>query len=141
MSRPAPLETWHRIAETHDAAGLDALLADDVVFRSPAVHTPQEGRAITTAYLTAAIHVLGPSLRYRDEWISQGEGGAGSAILEFEATLGDKSVHGVDMMRWGPDGRLTSFTVMVRPLKGLEALMGAMAAELQRLQDEAGPAS
>jgi len=132
MSRPAPLETWHRIAQTRDAAALDVLLADDVVFRSPAVHTPQEGKAITTAYLTAAIHVLGPSLHYVEEWTSESDDGSGSAILEFEATIADKSVHGIDMMRWGPDGRLTSFTVMVRPLKGLEALMGAMASELAR---------
>ena len=134
MTRPAPLETWHRIAETRDAAALDVLLADDVVFRSPAVHTPQEGKAITTAYLAAAIHVLGPSLRYVEEWSSESEAG-GSAVLEFEATVADKSVHGIDMLRWGADGRLTSFTVMVRPFKGLEALMGAMAAELARLAE------
>ncbi|WP_323791816.1 nuclear transport factor 2 family protein [Nocardioides sp.] len=136
MTRPAPLEAWHRIAETRDAAGLDDLLADDVVFRSPAVHTPQEGRAITTAYLTAAMHVLGPQLRYLDEWhTGNDEGpddGSGSAVLEFESIIGDKTVHGIDMLRWGADGRLTSFTVMARPFKGLEALIGAMAAELMK---------
>ena len=137
MTRPEPLAAWHRIAEARDAAGLDALLADDVVFRSPAVHTPQEGKAITTAYLTAAIHVLGPQLRYLDEWYSDGPDGDGSAVLEFETVIGDKTVHGVDMMRWGADGRLTSFTVMARPFKGLEALIGAMAAELMRAQEAA----
>ncbi len=130
MTRPAPLEAWHRIADARDAAGLDALLADDVVFRSPAVHTPQEGRAITTAYLTAAMHVLGPRLRYLDEWHTTAEDGSGSAVLEFESVVNDKTVHGVDMLRWGSDGRLTSFTVMARPFKGLEALIAAMAAEL-----------
>ena len=50
------------IAESRDPAGLADLLADDVVFRSPAVHTPQEGKAITTAYLSAAVVVLGPTL-------------------------------------------------------------------------------
>lgn len=129
MTRPAPLEAWHRIAAARDATGLDVLLADDVVFRSPAVHTPQEGKAITTAYLTAAMHVLGPTLRYLDEWYDDNEDG-GSAVLEFESVIGDKTVHGVDMLRWGADGKLTSFTVMARPFKGLEALIGAMAAEL-----------
>ena len=52
------------------------------MFRSPAVHTPQEGKAITTAYLSAALVVLGPSLRYVREWY-----GSDSAVLEFEATL------------------------------------------------------
>lgn len=124
---PGPLAAWHRIAESRDPAGLDALLADDVVFRSPAVHKPQEGKALTTAYLAAAIVVLGPTLRYVEEWWSDS-----SAVLEFEAEVGGKTVHGVDMLRWGPDGRLTSFTVMVRPIRGLEAVIAAMAAELSR---------
>jgi hypothetical protein len=53
-------------------------------------------------------------------------------VLEFEAEVDGRTVHGVDMLRWGPDSRLTSFTVMVRPLRGLEALIAAMAAELTR---------
>ena len=125
--RPEPLAAWHRIAESRDPARLDALLADDVVFRSPAVHKPQEGKALTTAYLAAAIVVLGPTMRYVDEWWSDS-----SAVLEFEAEVDGKTVHGIDMLRWGPDGRLTSFTVMVRPIRGLEAVIGAMAAELTR---------
>lgn len=126
-SRPAPVAAWHAVAESRDPAGLDALLGDDVVFRSPAVHTPQEGKAITTAYLNAAMVVLGPRLRYVDEWY-----GEGSAVLEFESQVDGMSVHGVDMLRWGADGRLTSFTVMVRPMKGLHALVAAMGAELTR---------
>ena len=122
---PEPVAAWHRIASSQDAAGLDALLADDVVFRSPAVHRAQEGKALTTAYLTAAMVVLGPTLRYVEEWWSPS-----SAVLEFEAEVDGRTVHGVDMLRWGPDGRLTSFTVMVRPMRGLEALIAAMAAEL-----------
>jgi len=140
MTRPAPLETWHRIAATRDAGGLDALLADDVVFRSPAVHTPQQGKAITTAYLTAALHVLGPGLRYLDEWYAEDTDGqvGGSAVLEFESVVGDKTVHGVDMLRWGAAGKLTSFTVMARPFKGLEALIAAMAVELAEAQGVRG---
>lgn len=132
MTTPAPVLAWHDIARTRDPAGLDALLAEGCVFRSPAVHTPQEGKAVTTAYLRAAIVVLGPSLRYLDEWAAEADDGSGSAVLEFAAEVEGREVHGVDMLRWGADGLLTSFTVMVRPVKGLEALMGAMAAELQR---------
>jgi hypothetical protein len=125
MSVPAPVAAWHAIAAARDPAGLDALLADDVVFRSPAVHTPQEGRALTTAYLSAAIAVLGPSLVYRRQWFADD-----SAVLEFEAELDGLAVHGVDMLQWGADGRLTEFTVMVRPAKGLEVLIAKMAAQL-----------
>lgn len=122
---PEPLAAWHRVVDSRDPAALDALLADDCVFRSPAVHSPQEGKALTTAYLSAALVVLGPTLRYVEEWWSDA-----SAVLEFEAEVGGLTVHGVDMLRWGSDGRLTSFTVMVRPFKGLTVLMEAMAAEL-----------
>lgn len=124
---PAPVQAWHRLVETKDPAVLDALLADDCVFRSPAVHTPQEGKAVTTAYLMAAMVVLGPQLRYLEEWYADG-----SAVLEFETVVGGLTVHGVDMLRWNDDGLLTSFTVMVRPVKGLQAVIEAMGAELMK---------
>ena len=127
MPRPAALAAWHAIAESRDPAWIDALLADDVVFRSPAVHTPQEGKAVTTAYLSAAITVLGPTLTYLREWYADD-----SAVLEFRAELDGLTVHGIDMLTWNADGRLTDFTVMVRPLKGLQKLMELMAAELTR---------
>ena len=127
MTRPAPVAGWHAVAESRDPAGLADLLADDVVFRSPAVHTPQEGKAVTTAYLSAAVVVLGPTLEYVREWYAED-----SAVLEFRADLDGISVHGVDMLTWGADGRLTDFTVMVRPFKGLQRLVELMAAELTR---------
>ena len=127
MARPAPVEAWHAVAASRDPALLDGLLADDVVFRSPAVHTPQEGKALTTAYLTAAMAVLGPTLTYVREWYADD-----SAVLEFRAELDGLTVHGVDMLTWGTDGRLIDFTVMVRPFKALTKLMELMAAELTR---------
>lgn len=128
-TRPAPLATWHRLVEDRDPSQLEDLLADDAVFRSPAVHTPQEGRALTTAYLTAALHVLGPTLRYEHEWYDEG-----SAVLEFTAELDGLTVHGIDMVRWGDDGRIREFTVMVRPFSALTKLMELMAAELEALR-------
>ncbi len=122
---PAPVAAWHRLATSRDPAGLVDLLHDDCVFRSPAVHAPQQGKAVTTAYLSAAIVVLGPTLRYVEEWH-----GERSAVLEFEAEVGGRTVHGVDMLRWDDAGLLTSFTVMVRPLRGLERLVEAMSAQL-----------
>jgi hypothetical protein len=127
MPRPEPLTRWHEIAESRDPAGLADLLDDDVVFRSPAVHTPQEGKALTTVYLSAAIVVLGPTLEYVREWYDDG-----SAVLEFRAELDGLTVHGVDMLTWGSDGRLTDFTVMVRPFKCLQKLIELMAAELTK---------
>lgn len=125
--RPEPLDRWHQVAESRDPTLLEGLLAPECVFRSPAVHTPQEGKALTTAYLSAAMTVLGPTLTYRHEWWDEA-----SAVLEFGAELAGLQVHGVDMIRWGSDGRLTEFTVMVRPFKALTQLMTQMAAELEK---------
>lgn len=121
---------WHAYMAAPTGAGLDALLADDVVFRSPAVHTPQAGKAVTTKYLSAAATVLGgPSFRYTGEWRA-----ARSAVLEFECTLPDGiAVNGVDIIEWGDDGRITAFKVMIRPMKALNAVVPLMGAALAAL--------
>lgn len=125
MRTPAPIRSWHRLVESGDASALDDLLSDHAVFRSPAVHTPQEGKALTTAYLTAALDVLGPTLDYSHEWWDDA-----SAVLEFTAQLDGLAVHGIDLIRWGEDGRITEFTVMVRPFQGLTKLIELMASRL-----------
>src|SRR5215467_12366500 len=120
--QPSALRRWHAVVRSNDPALLDDLLADDVVFRSPAVFAPQEGKALTAGYLSAALKVLGPSLRYVSQWHDQA-----SAVLEFEADLDGVYVQGVDILRWGGEGKLVSFTVIVRPLRGLHKLIELMA--------------
>lgn len=124
--RPPALRSWHAVAAARDPALLDALLADDVEFRSPAVFAPQTGKALATMYLSGAIKVLGPSLRYVAEWYD-----ARSAVLEYEATLDGVYIQGVDILRWNSDDKLISFTVMARPLRGLEKMIDLMSRELQ----------
>ena len=124
--RPAVVEAWHRVVASKDPAFVGPLLADGCVFRSPAVHRPQEGRALTTAYLSAALVVLGPTLTYHRELFSED-----SAVLEFTAVLDGLDVHGVDLIRWDAEGLITDFTVMVRPLRGLEKLVELMRAQLE----------
>ena len=123
--QPAALRRWHAVVTSKNPALLDDLLADDVVFRSPAVFAPQEGKPLTAGYLTAALEVLGPSLRYVSQWHDQA-----SAVLEFEADLGGAYVQGVDILRWNAEGKLVSFTVIVRPLRGLQKLVELMARQL-----------
>ncbi len=113
------------------AAALDALLADDVVFRSPVVFTPQEGRTKTRSYLLAALATLNApeaGFRYVREVV-----GDRDAVLEFETTLDGILVNGVDLIKVDADGLIVDFTVMVRPLKGVNAIhasMGAMLASM-----------
>lgn len=127
--QPSALRAWHVVAESGDSALLTDLLADGVEFRSPAVFRPQQGKDVTTWYLTAAIAVLGPTLRYVHEWHDDS-----SAVLEFEAQLDGVYVQGVDMLRWNSANQLISFTVMVRPMRGLEKLIELMSRQLAATQ-------
>lgn len=124
-STPPALAQWHEILAQRSPAGLSALLADDVVFHSPVVHTPQRGKAITTLYLSAALHVfVNPSFRYVREVV-----GDLDAVLEFEVEIDGVQVNGVDMLRWNEDGQVVEFKVMVRPLKAMQLIheqMGRM---------------
>lgn len=130
---PTAIRTWHDIVErrtdpAHDTtAAIAALLSNDPVFRSPAVHTPQQGHAVTLAYLSVAVEVLGPHLTYHREWYADD-----SAVLEFTTELDGIEVHGIDLIRWGADDRIEEFTVMVRPQKALTRVIELMGAALAR---------
>jgi hypothetical protein len=109
--------------EAVEARDLDAalgLLADDVVFRSPAVHKPYEGRDTVATILRAVLGVF-EDFRYTDELA-----GDGVDVLVFEARVGDRSLQGVDIIRGDGDGRVAELTVMVRPASGLIALAERM---------------
>ena len=106
------LDTWHDLVKSRNVKGLNALLADNVVFLSPVVHTPQVGKAVTLQYLSAAFHVFfNESFRYVREL-----SGPRDAVLEFQVEIDGISVNGVDMIKWDDDGRITEFKVMIRPL-------------------------
>ena len=121
-----PIDTWHQLVRAHDATRLDTLLADDVVFFSPIVHTPQRGKALATAYLTAALRVLcNPGFRYVREIH-----GPSDAMLEFETEIDGVVVNGVDIIQWNAAGRVVEFKVMIRPLKAINLIHTHMAAML-----------
>lgn len=119
---PSAIERWVSIARNRDFALLEQLLADDVVFESPIVHTPQIGRAITTRYLMGAVQVLGgPEARFVRRWCAEG-----SAVLELETEIDGVKINAVDIISWNSDDQITHFKVMVRPLKAINVLHQAM---------------
>jgi len=121
MGTPA-IDTWHKLIEDRNAAGLDDILADDAVFHSPVVHTPQQGKALTKLYLSAAIMVLGGNkFEYVREVIGESD-----AVLEFTAEVNGIIINGVDMVHWNEDGKIDDFKVMIRPLKAVNLLHGLM---------------
>ena len=124
------IAAWHELVQTRNVRGLAALLADNCVFHSPVVHTPQVGKAVTLQYLSAAFHVFfNQSFRYVRE-----VAGASDAVLEFQVEIDGIAVNGVDMIKWGADGKIVEFKVMIRPLKAVNLIHQKMAAMLQANQ-------
>ncbi|HBL26801.1 MAG TPA: hypothetical protein DD490_08210 [Acidobacteria bacterium] len=124
---PSPLAAWHQVVQNRDPKVLDALLAESVIFHSPVVHTPQRGKAITTRYLAAALHVFGnETFRYVRE-----VAGERDAALEFQVEIDGIRVNGVDLITWDDAGRIIDFKVMIRPLQAIQLIHQKMAAMLQ----------
>jgi hypothetical protein len=124
------LSTWHALVESRNAKGLTSLLADNIVFHSPVVHTPQVGKAIAVQYLSAAFHVFfNESFKYVREVI-----GHSDAVLEFQVEIDGITVNGVDMLKWDGEGRIVEFKVLIRPLKAINLIHQKMAAMLQAKQ-------
>ena len=106
------LDSWHDIIRNGDASTLDTLIADDAVFPSPVVHTPQVGKTLVVKYLTAAANVLlDGSFKYLTEMVDERQ-----AMLEFQVTLDDIVINGVDHIRWNDNNQIIEFKVWVRPL-------------------------
>lgn len=122
-----PLQSWHAVVRTRDASRLADLLADDVIFYSPIVHTAQVGKELTTKYLAAAMYVFGnENFRYIREVVGESD-----AVLEFETEIDSIVVNGVDMIKWNNAGKISEFKVMIRPLKAVNLIFEKMAAILQ----------
>ena len=128
------VERWHRFIAGNSSEDLDTLLADEVVFYSPIVYTPQRGKAVTTMYLHAAAQTLlgdggDGAFRYTKEILADD-----AAVLEFETTVGGKYVNGVDIIRCNDEGRIVEFRVMIRPLQAINLVHQQMAAMLERMK-------
>ena len=139
------IEDWHKHLRGELPGGLDALLADDVVFYSPVVYTPQKGKEITKAYLTAATSTMGGGSEAEGEsdaargdttrfhYTKQVLSG-NQAILEFETSLGGLYVNGVDIICCDDAGRIVEFRVMLRPLQAVNMAHKQMAAMLEKMK-------
>jgi hypothetical protein len=132
------IENWHRHMRGEFPGGLDELLADDVVFYSPIVFTPQKGKAITKQYLGAAGLTLaggdatggggGSKFRYTKEVLL-----GHHAVLEFETETDGKYVNGVDIFTCNDEGKITELKVMIRPLQAVNATHAQMKAALEKM--------
>ncbi len=126
---PPVIRRWLRKIGNWEAAGpvatdqLEDLLADDAVFYSPAVFTPQRGRETTLAYLLAAEQMFASTnFHYVEKWY-----GDHSAVLHFAAEVDGLALEGIDMIHWNDDDKITSVKVMIRPFRALQGVIGKMA--------------
>jgi hypothetical protein len=110
------------LADDHD--GALATIADGVVFRSPAVYKPYQGKEQVAGILRLVATVF-ENFRYTAEW----RDGA-TTVLFFEANVGERELQGIDILEENDDGLVARFTVMIRPLSGVQAVAAAMAAKL-----------
>ena len=123
------VDDWHELVDSRNIDRLDDFLDDDAVLISPIVHAPQEGKAITTMYLHAALLVFAnDTFKYKREFL-----GANSAVLEFETQIEGVSVNGVDMITLNDAGKITEFRVMVRPLQAIQLIHKMMGSTLEDL--------
>ena len=118
-------DRFRAAAEGKDFTALEELFAEDVSFRSPVVFKQYEGREAVAMLLGAVVQVL-EDFRYADQ-VETGD----TAVLVFEARVGDRELNGVDVLRFDAEDRVAEMMVMVRPLSGLNALAEAMQAKLE----------
>ena len=128
---------WHECMQSGDPTNLVDILAEDAVFISPVVFTPQHGKDITQLYLTGAMHVLGgstgddgqPLFKYTKEVLAGNQ-----AVLEFETEIDGKYINGVDIIECDSNGKIVEFRVMLRPLQAVNLVHEKMGEMLNALK-------
>jgi hypothetical protein len=118
-------DAFRAAVESKELAAIDSLFAEDALFRSPVVFKPYEGREQIAIILAAALRVF-EDFRY----IAHTETGD-TAVLMFEARVGDRQLQGVDILEFADDDRIATLTVMVRPMSGVHALAEGMRQQLE----------
>jgi len=126
------LEKWHEMIQSNDLSNLNDLLADEVVFRSPVAHKPYEGRQVVFFILTNVIQVFENFTYHREFYTEDGE----NVVLEFSANVGDKSLKGIDMIRFNEHGKIIDFEVMIRPMSSLAALAEQMGIRIAQFKPQ-----
>lgn len=117
-------DAFKEAAEAKDFGKAEALFSSDAVFRSPAVFKPYSGREALKVLLGTVVEVF-EDFRYVDQ-VETGD----TAVLVFEARVGDRQLNGVDVLRFDEDGLIAEMMVMIRPLSGLNALADEMGRRL-----------
>ena len=113
-----PISEWHDVVRNQDHNLLKSILADNIIFYSPVVFTPQKGRDLTFLYLMAAAQVFNnKSFTYTKEIINENH-----ATLEFELIINGIEINGIDLITWNEAGLIVELKVFIRPLQGVNVI-------------------
>lgn len=115
--------------EQSDHEAIVGLFREDIVFNSPVKFRPFEGLPTVGALFAVLLRTF-EDFRYVGELAGEVEGDAEARVLVFRARVGDKQIHGIDMLQFDDEGRIATFTVMVRPQSAAGALSDAVFAGL-----------
>lgn len=123
------ISAWEALVAADDVAGMTALFVEDAVFRSPAVFKPYQGREAIRYVLSLVMQVFG-KLTYTNAWAND----SGGVVMQFATTVqaGEKTLdlEGVDIFQLDSSGQIVDLRVMIRPLRGLQAVAAAMEAKM-----------
>tara|TARA_B100000073_G_scaffold134137_1_gene109889 strand:- start:17591 stop:17986 length:396 start_codon:yes stop_codon:yes gene_type:complete len=126
-----PIIKWHEVVKNRDYNLLESILADDIIFYSPVVYTPQKGKQLALQYLMAASEVFNSSsFKYDKEVI-----GRSNASLEFSLTLDNTDINGIDLISWDESGKILEFKVFIRPLQGVNMIHKLMQGMLESFKN------
>ncbi|MDO8653140.1 MAG: nuclear transport factor 2 family protein [Undibacterium sp.] len=120
------IAAWHKMIAAKDLSGLPALVHADAIFRSPMAFQPYVSSKAVVLILNTVVGVFENFTYHRELASADGF----NVVLEFSASVGDKQLKGIDMIRFDEDGKIVEFEVMIRPLSGLQALGQEMGARL-----------
>lgn len=120
------LDAWHAMIDNKDFSALESIVHLDAVFRSPMAFKPYGPAPALLMALRTVITILENFVYYRQFVTDDGL----SVVLEFSASVGDKALKGIDMIRFDEEGRIVEFEVMIRPFNALQALGAEMGARL-----------
>ena len=116
---------FREAVERKDMAAVGELFAADIVFHSPVTFHPFLGRETVVPLLLEVAQVFS-DFRYTDELLTDG-----AHALIFRASVADREIEGIDLLRIDSDGLISDFTVMLRPLSALVPFAQAMGERAQ----------
>ena len=120
--------TFREAVDAKDMNAVEAMLADDVVFRSPVAFESYPGKAITNAILRSVVEV------FEDfHYVREIDDDTKHALV-FEAKVDGLELTGCDFLVYDDEGKIIDFMVMVRPLKAAQALAARMAERYPAIQ-------